>query len=91
FTWIFFLKSKDETGSILRNLIPEIENLKDLKVKIIRCDNRGEFKNKEMDGFCTKKGIKKEFSNARTPQQNSVAKRRNRTLIEAENSIAKNV
>ncbi|GJY91975.1 putative ribonuclease H-like domain-containing protein [Tanacetum coccineum] len=68
---------------ILRNLITEIENLKDLKVKIIRCDNGGEFKNREMDEFCTKKGIKREFSNARTPQQNGVAKRRNITLIEA--------
>ncbi|GKF51605.1 putative ribonuclease H-like domain-containing protein, partial [Tanacetum coccineum] len=29
------------------------------------------------------KGIKREFSNARTPQQNGVAERRNRTLIEA--------
>nr|GEU76327.1 hypothetical protein [Tanacetum cinerariifolium] len=29
------------------------------------------------------KGIKKEFSNARTPQQNGVAERKNRTLIEA--------
>ncbi|GKC36200.1 putative ribonuclease H-like domain-containing protein [Tanacetum coccineum] len=87
FTWTFFLKSKDETGSILRNLIIEIENLKDLKVKIIRCDNGGEFKNREMDEFCTKKGIKREFSNARTPQQNGVAKRRNRTLIEAARTI----
>ncbi|GJZ24503.1 putative ribonuclease H-like domain-containing protein [Tanacetum coccineum] len=83
FTWTFFLKSKDETGSILMNLITEIENLKDLKVKIIRCDNGGEFKNREMDEFCTKKGIKREFSNARTPQQNFVAEQRNRTLIEA--------
>nr|GEU92348.1 hypothetical protein [Tanacetum cinerariifolium] len=48
-----------------------------------RCDNGGEFKNKEMNELCTKKGIKREFSNARTPQQNGVAKRRNRTLIEA--------
>ncbi|GJV59627.1 putative ribonuclease H-like domain-containing protein [Tanacetum coccineum] len=47
-----------------------------------RCDNRGEFKNREMDEFYTKKGIKREFSNARTPQQNGVAERRNRTLIE---------
>ncbi|GJX38664.1 hypothetical protein Tco_0251967 [Tanacetum coccineum] len=70
-------------SSILRNLITEIENLKDLKVKIIRCDNGGEFKNREMDEFCTKKGIKREFSNARTPQQNGVAERRNKTLIEA--------
>nr|GEV74202.1 putative ribonuclease H-like domain-containing protein [Tanacetum cinerariifolium] len=67
---------------ILRNFITEIENLKDLNVKIIRSDNRGEFRNKEMDEFCSRKGIKREFSNARTPQQNGVAKRRNRTLIE---------
>nr|GEV00500.1 hypothetical protein [Tanacetum cinerariifolium] len=55
----------------------------DLKVKIIRCDNRGEFKNKEMNELCTKKGIRREFSNARTPQQNRVSEKRNRTLIEA--------
>nr|GEY38089.1 putative ribonuclease H-like domain-containing protein [Tanacetum cinerariifolium] len=83
FTWNFFLKTKDETSGILRNFITEIENMKGLKVKIIRCDNRGEFRNKEMNDFCSRKGIKREFSNARTPQQNGVAKRRNRTLIEA--------
>nr|GEZ66453.1 ribonuclease H-like domain-containing protein [Tanacetum cinerariifolium] len=67
----------------IRNFITKIENLKDLKVKIIRCDNRGEFRNKEMNDYCSRKGIKREFSNARTPQQNGVAERRNRTLIEA--------
>nr|GEV10245.1 hypothetical protein [Tanacetum cinerariifolium] len=79
FTWTFFLKTKDETSGILRNFITEIENLKDLKVKIIRCDNGGEFKNREMNEFCTRKGIKREFSNARIPQQNGVAEKRNRT------------
>nr|GEW31048.1 hypothetical protein [Tanacetum cinerariifolium] len=83
FTWTFFLKTKDQTSGILRNFITEIENLKHLKVKIIRCNNEGEFKNKEMHEFCTKKGIKREFSNARTPQQIGVAKKRNRTLIKA--------
>nr|GEY40722.1 hypothetical protein [Tanacetum cinerariifolium] len=48
-----------------------------------RCDNGGEFRNKEMNDFCSRKGIKREFSNARTPQQNGVAERRNMTLIEA--------
>ncbi|GJV54562.1 ribonuclease H-like domain-containing protein [Tanacetum coccineum] len=43
----------------------------------------GHFKNRVMSEFYEKKGIKKEFSVARTPQQNGVAKRRNRTLIEA--------
>nr|GFB30104.1 putative ribonuclease H-like domain-containing protein [Tanacetum cinerariifolium] len=83
FTWTFFLKSKDETDGILKKFITEIESLKDLKVKIIRCDNEGEFKNKEMNDFCSQKGIKREFNNAMTPHQNGVAKRRNRTLIEA--------
>ncbi|GKA43558.1 putative ribonuclease H-like domain-containing protein [Tanacetum coccineum] len=59
------------------------ENLIDLKVKVIRCDNGTEFKNKVMNQFCEMKGIKREFSVARTPQQNGVAERKNRTLIEA--------
>ncbi|GJY96940.1 retrovirus-related pol polyprotein from transposon TNT 1-94 [Tanacetum coccineum] len=52
-------------------------------VKIIRCDNGTEFKNYVMNEFCAKKGIKREFSVARTPQQNGVAERKNKTLIEA--------
>nr|GEX96037.1 hypothetical protein [Tanacetum cinerariifolium] len=83
FTWSFFLMSKDETSDILKKFINEIENLKDYKVKIIRCDNGGEFRNKEMNDFCSQKGIKREFSKARTPQQNGFAESRNRTLIEA--------
>nr|GEY54335.1 putative ribonuclease H-like domain-containing protein [Tanacetum cinerariifolium] len=75
--------TNDETSDILKKFISEIENLNDYKVKIIRCDNGGEFRNKEMNDFCSQKGIKREFSNARTSQQNGVAERRNRTLIEA--------
>nr|GEZ88314.1 hypothetical protein [Tanacetum cinerariifolium] len=78
-----FGPTSDETSGILKKFITEIENLKDLKVKIIRCDNEGEFRNKEMNNFCSQKGIKREFSNVGTPQQNGVAERRNRTLIEA--------
>ncbi|GJZ16596.1 putative ribonuclease H-like domain-containing protein [Tanacetum coccineum] len=87
FTWVFFLTTKDETSEILKNFIKEIENLVDKKVKIIRSDNGTEFKNKVMDDFCREKGIKREYSVARTPQQNGVAERRNRTLIEAARTI----
>ncbi|GJX51138.1 retrovirus-related pol polyprotein from transposon TNT 1-94 [Tanacetum coccineum] len=83
FSWVFFLKTKDETAEILKNFIKEIENLVDKKVKIIRSDNGTEFKNHVMDEFCREKGIKREYSVARTPQQNGVAERKNRTLIEA--------
>nr|GEV39371.1 putative ribonuclease H-like domain-containing protein [Tanacetum cinerariifolium] len=78
-----FGPTSDETSDTLKKFITEIENLKDLKVKIIRCDNGGEFRNKELNDFCSQKGIKREFSNARTPQQNGVAERRNMSLIEA--------
>nr|GEV45106.1 putative ribonuclease H-like domain-containing protein [Tanacetum cinerariifolium] len=83
FTWVFFLSTKDETSGILKSFITRIENLVDHKVKVIRYDNEAEFKNREMNYFCEMKGIMRQFSVARTPQQNRVAERRNRTLIKA--------
>ncbi|GJW29117.1 ribonuclease H-like domain-containing protein [Tanacetum coccineum] len=70
-TYVACLKGKQHKASF------------DKKVKIIICENGTEFKNTVMSEFCEQKGIKREFSVARTPQQNGVAERRNRTLIEA--------
>ncbi|GKA86410.1 putative ribonuclease H-like domain-containing protein [Tanacetum coccineum] len=56
FTWVFFLATKDETSGILKSFITGIENLVDHKVKVIRCDNGTEFKNREMNQFCEMKG-----------------------------------
>ncbi|GJS90788.1 putative ribonuclease H-like domain-containing protein [Tanacetum coccineum] len=78
-----FGPTNDETSGILKTFITEIENQLDHKVKVIRSDNGTEFKNSIMNQFCEMKGIKREFSVARTPQQNGVAERKNRTLIEA--------
>ncbi|GJW04938.1 retrovirus-related pol polyprotein from transposon TNT 1-94 [Tanacetum coccineum] len=86
FNWVSFLYTR-ETSGILKSFITEIENLVDKKVKIFRCDNGTKFKNRVMSEFCKEKGVKKEFSATRTPQQNSVAERRNRTLIEAARTI----
>ncbi|GJV56320.1 putative ribonuclease H-like domain-containing protein [Tanacetum coccineum] len=87
FSWVFFLATKDETSGILKTFITGIENQINHKVKIIRCDNRTKFKNNDMNQLCGMKGIKGEFSVARTPQQNRVAKRKNKTLIEAARSM----
>ncbi|GJZ41712.1 putative ribonuclease H-like domain-containing protein, partial [Tanacetum coccineum] len=83
FSWVFFLRTKDETSGILKDFIRQIENQLNQKVKTIRCDNGTKFKNRDIIEFCVSKGIKREYSNARTPQQNEVAERKNRTLIEA--------
>ncbi|GKB08228.1 putative ribonuclease H-like domain-containing protein, partial [Tanacetum coccineum] len=72
FSWVFFLGTKNETYYILKDFI-----------KAIRCDNGTEFKNSKLIELCGSKGIKRDYSNARTPQQNGVAERKNRTLIEA--------
>nr|GEU31878.1 ribonuclease H-like domain-containing protein [Tanacetum cinerariifolium] len=74
FTWVFFLATKD--SRIFKNFITEIENLVDKKVKIIRGDNETKFKNRVMNDFCEEKGIKREYSVARSPQQN-----KNRILL----------
>ncbi|GJV49917.1 retrovirus-related pol polyprotein from transposon TNT 1-94 [Tanacetum coccineum] len=47
--------TKDETSGILKSFITGVENLIDQRVKVIRCDNRIEFKNKEMNQFCGRK------------------------------------
>ncbi|GJR39341.1 putative ribonuclease H-like domain-containing protein [Tanacetum coccineum] len=90
FSWVFFLATKNETSCILKSFITGVENLIDQRVKVIRYDNKTEFKNKEMNQFCERKGIKREFSVARTPQQNGVSKRKNRTLIEAARTMLAN-
>nr|GEY80033.1 hypothetical protein [Tanacetum cinerariifolium] len=83
FTWVFFLATKDETSPIIKTFITGLENQLSLKVKIIRSDNGTELKINDLNQFCGMKGIKREFSVSRTPQQNGIAKRKNRTLIEA--------
>nr|GEV59862.1 putative ribonuclease H-like domain-containing protein [Tanacetum cinerariifolium] len=69
FSWVFFLATKDDTSKILKTFTG-IENQINHKVKIIRSDNGTEVKNHVLNQFCGMKGIKREFSIARTPQQN---------------------
>nr|GEV17077.1 putative ribonuclease H-like domain-containing protein [Tanacetum cinerariifolium] len=83
FTWVFFLATKDETSLILKTFITGLENQLSLKVKVIRSDNGTEFKNHDLNQFCEMKGMKREFNVPRTPQQNGIAERKNKTLIEA--------
>ncbi|KAJ9557080.1 LOW QUALITY PROTEIN: hypothetical protein OSB04_011694 [Centaurea solstitialis] len=80
FTWVFFLRTKDETSGLIKPFVKRVENQVNLRVKIRQWD---EFKNADLNSFCEEKGIERQFSAPRTPQQNGVAERRNRTLIEA--------
>ncbi|KAI3758865.1 hypothetical protein L6452_06437 [Arctium lappa] len=87
FTWVYFLRTKDETSELIKSFILRIENQTNQKVKVMRSDNGTEFKNLDLNTFCEEKGIERQYSAPRTPQQNGVAERRNRTLIEAARSM----
>ncbi|GKA31900.1 copia protein [Tanacetum coccineum] len=62
FSWVFFLRTKDETSGILKDIIRQIKNQLNQKVKTIRCDNGTEFKNRDIIEFCRSKGIKREYN-----------------------------
>nr|GEV28867.1 hypothetical protein [Tanacetum cinerariifolium] len=74
-------------GKQHKDFIALIENQLNKKVKPIRCDNETEFQNANLIALYGEKGIKRDYSNARTPQQNRVAERKNKTLIEAARSM----
>nr|KAJ0214248.1 hypothetical protein LSAT_V11C400220480 [Lactuca sativa] len=83
FTWVVFLKKKSHVAQEILSLIRKNETLTGLKVKQLRSDHGTEFRNSTLEEFCDHKGIGQNFSAPRTPQQNGVAERTNRTLIEA--------
>jgi transposase InsO family protein len=82
FTWVLFLQDKSETQEVLKKFLRRAQNEFNVKVKKIRSDNGTKFKNTQVEDFLDEEGIKHEFSAPYTPQQNGVAKRKNRTLIE---------
>ena len=87
YTWVFFLKHKDQTLDTLIAFCNRVENEKAHKINKIRSDHGGEFENDRFTSFCMEKGYKHEFSTPRTPQQNGVVERKNRVLQEAARSM----
>jgi transposase InsO family protein len=82
YTWVFFLKKKSETQQIFIDFANEVQRQNDLKILAIRSDNGTEFKNYTMEEFLGEEGIRHQFSAPYTPQQNGVAERKNRTLMD---------
>ncbi|GJR11802.1 retrovirus-related pol polyprotein from transposon TNT 1-94 [Tanacetum coccineum] len=89
YTWVYFLHSKDETPEIIKKFIAQAQLNYKAKVCKIRTDNGTEFKNATLKAHYEKLGIMQQFSTARTPQQNGVVERRNRTLVEAARTMLK--
>ncbi|GJS93818.1 retrovirus-related pol polyprotein from transposon TNT 1-94 [Tanacetum coccineum] len=83
FTWVKFLRSKDETLEFVIKFLKQIQVGLNKTVRYIRTDNATEFVNQVLTEFYERVGIFHQKSVLRTPQQNGVVERQNRTLVEA--------
>ena len=82
FTWVFFLAHKNHTLDIFKSFCKRVEKQKGLSIVCVRSDHGGEFENAVFQEFCENNGYTHNFSSPRTPQQNGVVERKNRTLQE---------
>jgi transposase InsO family protein len=83
YTWIYFFEFKSETQQTVKDFATKVEHQFNTTILTIRSDNGNEFKNYSLNEFFSDAGIKHQYSAAYTPQQNGVAERKNRTIMDA--------
>ena len=81
-TWVCLLKKKSEAFGYFKIFKELIANEAEQKIKCLRSDNGGEFTSKEFNLFYEEHDIKRQFLAAMTPQQNGVAERKNKIMME---------
>jgi transposase InsO family protein len=86
-TWLYVLKRKDEVSYVFKSFFNMVQNQFNKNVKILRSDNGGEFVNRTLRELFHLKGIIHETSCVGTPQQNGVAERKNRYILETARSM----
>ncbi|KAH9656139.1 hypothetical protein KPL70_022564 [Citrus sinensis] len=82
YTWVLFLANKDDALDAFKVLCKKLQNEKGHGIVCIRSDHGGEFENHAFESFCNNLGIDHQFSSPRTPQQNGVVERKNRSIQE---------
>ncbi|GJY15156.1 retrovirus-related pol polyprotein from transposon TNT 1-94 [Tanacetum coccineum] len=83
YTWVHFLRSKDEAPEEIKTFLKKIQVLLQAPIIIVRTYNGTKFKNRMLKEYFNDVGISHQSSSVKTPQQNGVVERRNRTLVEA--------
>ncbi|GJS92996.1 retrovirus-related pol polyprotein from transposon TNT 1-94 [Tanacetum coccineum] len=82
YTWTHFLRSKDETPEVLIDFLRLFQRGLHAQVRAVQNDKGMEFLNKTLHAYFAQEGIEHQTSTARTPKQNGIVERRNRTLVE---------
>ncbi|MCO5610814.1 hypothetical protein L7F22_065055 [Adiantum nelumboides] len=82
FCWVYPLKEKSDVFAVFQHYVSMVENETGCKVQTLRTDRGGEYMSGAFKDFLGKKGIKHQCTMPYTPQQNGVAERKNRSLME---------
>ncbi|GJY19174.1 retrovirus-related pol polyprotein from transposon TNT 1-94 [Tanacetum coccineum] len=83
YTWTHFLRSKDETPDVLIDFLRLVQRGLHGQVRTVRTDKGTDFLNKTLHAYFAQEGIEHQTLTARTPEQNGIVERQNRTLVEA--------
>ena len=87
YTWVYVLKRKDEVFGCFLRWKALVEKSSGRKLKAIRTDNSGEYTSTMFEDYLKSEGIRHERTIPKTPEQNGVAERMNRTLVETVRSM----
>lgn len=80
--YVYFIKHKSDTLEKFKQFKNLVENETERKIKVLRSDNGKEYVNREYQLFLEKFGIQHQTTNPYTPEQNGLAERMNRTLVD---------
>ncbi|WJX59082.1 poly(A)-specific ribonuclease [Trifolium repens] len=87
FTWIYFLCAKSEVFSMFKKFLTYVETQFHANIQIFRSDSGGEYMSNEFQEFLQQKGILSQRSCPNTPQQNGMAERKNRHLLDVTRTL----
>ncbi|CAL9006226.1 unnamed protein product, partial [Prunus brigantina] len=86
-TWLYLLKNKNEVFSHFQSFHKQMKTQFNAQIQILRSDNGGEFVNHDFQTYFQQHGIIHETTCPQTPQQNGVAERKNRHLLETARAL----
>lgn len=89
YMWVYLIKNKYEAFGMFQKFKIQVEKESRYKIKMLRTDRGGEFNSNQLQEFCKQSGIRRQLTAPYSPQQNGVAERRNRTILEMTRSLLK--
>ena len=82
-----YLRNKSEAFEKFKWYLARVEKETGKRLKCLRSDRGGEFIFHEFNNFCIEKGIKRQVSAPGTPEQNGIAERRNRSIMDCARTL----